>query len=131
MLASVLGGLIIGYLVWSLVALEINYRRASTMGIPLVRLPFDPINIAWQILESPLWRLLDCLPVKWRAFGRYRYTRRDWVFRDKGSSHVRYGPAWALVTPGDIYVHVSDPDAIHDIFVRRGDFQRPRQFYGR
>ncbi len=70
--------------------MEINYRRASTMGIPLVRLPVDPLNIAWQILESPLWRLLDCLPVNWGAFGRY--SRRGWHFHDKAASHLHYGP---------------------------------------
>lgn len=109
--------------------MEINYRRASTMGIPLVRLPVDPLNIAWQILESPLWRLLDCLPVNWGAFGRY--SRRGWHFHDKAASHLHYGPAWALVTPRDIHVYVSDPDAIHDIFVRRGDFLRPSKMYSR
>ena len=109
--------------------MEINYRRALTMDIPLVRLPVDPMNIAWLILEPHLWRLLDCLPVDWGTFGHY--SRRGWYFHDKAASHLRYGPAWALVTPRDIYVSVSDPDAIHDIFVRRGDFLRPSKMYSR
>ncbi|KAK3176181.1 hypothetical protein OEA41_007504 [Lepraria neglecta] len=107
--------------------MEINYQRASSMGIPLVRIPVDPINIAWILLEPTLWRLLDYLRIDWGTFGRY--SRRGWHFHDKAKSHLKYGPAWALVSPRDIYVYVADPDAIHDIFIRRGDFQRPSKMY--
>ena len=121
--------LALAYLTWSLAAMEINYRRASSMGIPLVRLPVDPVNIPWILLEPTLWRLLDCLPVDWGTFGRY--SRRGWHFHDKAESHLKFGPAWALVSPRDIYVYVADPDAIHDIFIRRGDFQRPSKMYSK
>jgi hypothetical protein len=62
MIVQLLLGLGAAYLIWSLVAMEINYRRASSMGIPLVRLPIDPMNIPWVVLEPSLWRLLDRLP---------------------------------------------------------------------
>lgn len=100
--------------------MEINCRRASSMGIPLIRLPVDPMNMAWLILESSFWSLLDRIPIEWGMFGRY--SRRGWHFQDKAKSHIQYGPVWALVTPRDIYVYVADPDAIHEIFVRRLDF---------
>lgn len=129
MIAQVLLGLVVGYLTWSLVAMEINYRRASSMGIPLIRLPVDPMNMVWLILEPPLWRLLDRFPFDWGTFGRY--SRRGWHFHDKAKSHLQYGPAWALVTPCDIYVYVAEPEAIHDIFVRRGDFLRPSKMYSK
>ncbi|XDG07063.1 hypothetical protein ABKA04_006678 [Annulohypoxylon sp. FPYF3050] len=32
---------------------------------------------------------------------------------------------WALVSPVSINLHFADPDTIHDILTRRGDFQRP------
>lgn len=109
--------------------MEINYRRASSMSIPLIRLPVDPMNMLWLILEPPLWRLLDRFPFDWGTFGRY--SRRGWHFHDKAKSHLLYGPVWALVTPCDIYVYVADPEAIHDIFVRRGDFLRPSKMYSK
>jgi hypothetical protein len=116
MIAQALLGLGVAYLIWSLIAMEINYWRASSMGIPLVRLPVDPMNIAWLILEPRLWRLLDRLPFDWGTFGRY--SRRGWHFHDKAESHLHFGPAWALVTP-------------HDIFIRRGDFLRPSKMYSK
>lgn len=122
-------GLGVAYLVWSLAAMEINHRRASSIGIPLVRLPIDPMNIPWLVLEPYFWRVMDHLPFRWGTFGRY--SRRGWHFHDKAKSHLHYGPAWALVTPCDIYVYVADPDAIHDIFMRRGDFLRPSKLYSK
>jgi hypothetical protein len=40
------------YVGWSLVCLELNHRRASSMRIPLVRVPIDPLNLFFMILES-------------------------------------------------------------------------------
>jgi len=127
MILEILGGLALVYLAWSLVAMEINYRRASSMEIPLVRLIIDPQNLVWLVLESHLWPYLDRLPINWGTFGRY--ARRGWHFGDKADSHLRYGPVWALVTPVDVYVHFADSDTIHDIFDRRTDFLRPSKMY--
>lgn len=129
MIIEILLGLILAIFTWSMVAMEINYRRASTMGIPLVRLPVDPINLAWILTERPIFSILDRLPINWGTFGRY--ARRGWHFKDKSYSHVKYGPIWAHVTPSDIYVSVADPEAIHNIFMRRGDFLRPSKMYSK
>jgi len=120
---------LVGYLTWSLVAMELNYRRAKSMGIPLVRLPIDPLNVLWAVLETPTWRVLDLLPFDWGTFTLY--SRRGWNFKDKSASHMRFGPIWALVTPRSIWVSVADPDAINDIYKRRTDFLRPNEFYSK
>lgn len=125
-LISLLG---LAYFAWSLVSMELNYRRASTMGIPLVRLPVDGQNVLWASIEGQLWPLLDRLPINWGTFGTY--SRRGWQFKDNGDSHRRYGPIWALVTPIGIYVQVADPGAINEIFQRRADFIRPVEMYSR
>ncbi|OGM41086.1 cytochrome P450 [Aspergillus bombycis] len=119
--------LAVAYVAWSLVAMEINYRRACVMGIPLVRLCIDPQNLLWVLIEPHLWPWLDRLPIHWGDFGRY--SRRGWYFADRGESHRRYGPIWALVTPKEIYINVADSEAIHDIFQRRTDFIRPVEQY--
>ncbi|GAB1197740.1 hypothetical protein APSETT444_007043 [Aspergillus pseudonomiae] len=107
--------------------MEINYRRACAMGIPLVRLCIDPQNLLWVLIEPHLWPWLDRLPIHWGNFGRY--SRRGWYFADRGESHRRYGPIWALVTPKEIYINVADSEAIHDMFQRRTDFIRPVEQY--
>ncbi|KAF2188427.1 cytochrome P450 monooxygenase [Zopfia rhizophila CBS 207.26] len=115
------------YLAWSLIALEINYRRASSMGIPLVRLPIDPLNIFFQVFESHAWKILDRLPIPLPTFAQY--ARRGWYFKDKATSHLKYGPIWALVTPRDIHILLSDAEAVHEVFARRNDFVRPNKMY--
>ena len=127
MIPQIILALGLAYATWSFICMEINYRRASAIGIPLVRLPIDPMNIPWTILEPHLWRLLDLSPFNWGTFGLY--SRRGWHFHEKAKSHLRYGPVWALVTPRDIHIHVGDPDAVHDMFTRRTDFIRPVKMY--
>ncbi|KAJ5602034.1 cytochrome P450 [Penicillium lagena] len=80
-----------------------------------------------MIIEPHLWPVFDHLPVDWGTFGRY--SRRGWYFSDRGESHRRYGPMWAIVTPVDVYINIADSEAIHDIFQRRTDFIRPSKMY--
>jgi hypothetical protein len=118
---------IASYAGWSFVSMEVNYHKARSMGIPLVRLPIDPMNVIWVVLEPQVWSFLDRLPIDFGSFGRY--SRRGWFFADKAQSHVLYGPIWALVSPRDIYIYVADANAVHDIFSRREDFLRPSKMY--
>ncbi|KAF1995035.1 cytochrome P450 [Amniculicola lignicola CBS 123094] len=116
------------YLGYSLVCLELNYRRASAIGIPLVRVPIDPLNILFQVLEPHLFKLLDLIPSNILPTF-VPYMRRGWFFMDKADSHLRYGPIFACVTPRGVHIQVCDSEAIHDIFSRRLDFIRPTQNY--
>lgn len=116
------------YLGYSFICLELNYRRASAMGIPLVRVPVDPLNIPFQVFEPHLFKLLDLFPSA--ALPTFvPYLRRGWFFIDKADSHLRYGSIFACVTPRGIHVQVCESEAIHDIFSRRLDFIRPSENY--
>ncbi|KAJ5707149.1 cytochrome P450 [Penicillium malachiteum] len=126
MVLQVLALLALAYLIWSLIALEINYYRASAMGIPRIRVCVDGSNLLWQFPESHFWRLLDLLGLE---LGTFRYTRRGWTTLDKAETHIRLGPAWALVSPRRTYVHIVDSEAVNDIVQRRSDFLRPTEAY--
>ncbi|PWY64733.1 putative cytochrome P450 monooxygenase [Aspergillus sclerotioniger CBS 115572] len=127
MILQLLGLLALAYLAWNLVAMEINYRRASSLGIPVVRACIDNSNVLWMMAQPHLQPWLDRVPIDWGSFGRY--CRRDWPVIDGNQSHLRYGPIWALATPRKIYIHVTDSEASHDIFQRRTDFIRPSEIY--
>lgn len=62
MIALFLVAIPLFYLLWSLIYLEINYRRAASMRIPLIRLPVDPFNILHQAFESHVFSIVDRLP---------------------------------------------------------------------
>ncbi|KAH8427127.1 cytochrome P450 [Aspergillus melleus] len=127
MILEALVGLSMAYLGWSIVSMEINYRRASSMGIPLVRIFIDPSNLVWMIVSPHVFRILDLLRIDLGNLSRY--GRRGWNFADRARSHVQYGPVWALISPVDIYVYVADADAAHNICERRLNFLRPSKMY--
>jgi hypothetical protein len=124
---------IAAYVGWSLLCLELNYRKASSMGIPLIRLPVDPLNIPLQIIEPHLFMIIDLLPksVQDHLPTFVKYMRRGWFFYEKADSHLRYGPAFAFVTPRNSWVYVCEPDANYDIFSRRLEFVRASENYSR
>ena len=127
MILEVLIALALCYSAWSVLTFQSNYRRASSMGIPLIWLPIDPLNVPFQVIEPHLFKILDLLPFHLPPF--LYHMRRGWYFGDKADVHLKHGPIWAFVTPRDIHVHVCDCEAIHSVFSRRNDFIRPQKMY--
>lgn len=112
--------------IWTAICLALNYWRAQKLGVPLVLIPISTMNILWIILQPPIIALIE------RLHGPSNFTRfssRDWHFKEKARPHVEIGDAWAIVTPGQIWFNVADPDAIIDIFQRRTQFIRPVELY--
>jgi hypothetical protein len=97
------------------------------MGIPVKVLPVSPMNILWVVSEPLVFAVIDRLPFTLGSLRRY--GRRAWWYKDKATSHVELGNAFAIATPGEIFIHISDPDAIKDVFARRADFARPVEMY--
>lgn len=129
MIAQLFVGLAVAWVLYSSIALAKNFRRAQSMGVPLITVPVSPMNVLWIVIEPLVFRILDSLPFSFGSFGRY--GRRGWHFLDKAASHLEFGDAFALVTPRETFLHICDPDAINDIFARRQDFVRPVQLYSK
>ncbi|KAI1821853.1 putative cytochrome P450 [Xylaria intraflava] len=116
----------LAYVAWTVVCLEANVRKARALGIPIVRLPIDSNNVIWILLQPHVWKILDRLPIEWSWYPRFvRFSRRGWFFAERARIHEELGPVWALVSSMAINIHFAEPDTIHDIVMRRGDFQRP------
>ena len=128
MILAVLTALVCSYVLWTCIALEVNYRRAKSMGIPLIRIPVDFLNIPWQVVEHQIWAITDFLRLPLPRCARY--MRRGWHFADKSKTHQELGPLYALVTPRDIYVGICDAEAVNQVLSRRQDFPRPAKNYG-
>ncbi|KAF2877804.1 cytochrome P450 [Massariosphaeria phaeospora] len=115
------------YALWSLVTLELNYRRAQSMGIPLIRLPVDPLNALWQVSEEHFWAFANFLHLPVHSWKRV--LRRGWQFEAKADLFFEYGPAFALVSPRSIIVQICDAEAVREVLERRRDFVRPSETY--
>lgn len=59
-----------------------------------------------------------------------RYNWRGWEVDDKAESHLEMGDVYMQVTPGGNSLYICNPDALLEIFKRRGDFPRPLQLFG-
>ncbi|KJZ77353.1 hypothetical protein HIM_03077 [Hirsutella minnesotensis 3608] len=130
MVLSLLLPLGLAFVVWTLVRLETNVRKARALKVPVVRIPFSEDSYIWVIFQPLLWAVLDCVPIQWSTYPDFvRFSHRNWHFLEKSRPTSRFGPVWALVSPAGISLHVSDPDAIEDIFSRWRDFVRPVQKY--
>ena len=120
------------YLLWCLVRLELNVRKARALGVPIIRIPFDLDNYVWKVAQSLVWRALAYLwpATPWSAYpDSLRFSHENWHFLERGRPAAEFGPAWALVAPSGIHLHVADAEAIHDICVRWRDFVRPVKLF--
>ncbi|KAI0024460.1 putative cytochrome P450 [Xylariomycetidae sp. FL0641] len=126
MLSDILLACVVGYMVWAILCLEGNVRKARSLQVPIVRIPISSNNVLWILVQPHVYAILDRLPVAWSSWPRaVRFCRRGWAFADRADTHVELGPVFALVSPEAVNLHFADPETVHDVMMRRGDFQRP------
>ncbi|KAI0431599.1 cytochrome P450 [Xylaria sp. FL1042] len=115
---------------WTAATLQLNLRKARVLGVPCISIPIDSNNVLWAAFQPCVWSILDRLPLSWSSYPDFiRYSRRGWQFTDRSETHFHLGPVWALVSPVTMYLHISDPKAISEIFARRVDFIKPVEEY--
>lgn len=114
---------LIAWIVYIGLCLFSNYRKAISMGLPVVISPVSPENPLWMAFQTVFSDVLRHFP--WSATSLTRHCQSSWEFYDRYKSHERYGDAWALVTPGWTWLYIADKDAIMDIFARSKEFKRP------
>ncbi|KAF2279506.1 cytochrome P450 [Westerdykella ornata] len=127
MLLSLLGLVVLFYVLWTLHDLFRNYRIARTIAFPIEILPVDFLNVPFQVLEPHIWPILDFLRIPLPR--QLRYLRRGWHYKAKANFHHELGPSYALVTPRQVYVHTCDAEAIHYVFSHRKEFPRTPEQY--
>jgi hypothetical protein len=66
--------------------------------------------------------VLEQLPFNLGAFSHYNSL--GWWFDDKYRTHQKYGKVFINVTPGMNELHVADPTVVHQIHMRKWDFDR-------
>jgi hypothetical protein len=56
--------------------------------------------------------------------------RRGWHYKYACTAHLELGPAFAFVSPQQIFVQLSNPEAITQVVTNRHQFPRPAKNYG-
>jgi len=127
MILSLLVASAIAYTAWSLICMEANVRKARALHVPVIRIPIDPMNVPWMVFQPLVWKVLDSLPFDHPD--SIRLCRWGWYVHEYSNIHAKLGPAFALVSPVSFYLHVADPEAVHDLLWKRKAFLRPVKEY--
>lgn len=107
-----------------------NYLAARKIGVPIRIIPIDHVNPLWLVVDRRVLSALKQLP-GWlgnNSFTRYNY--RGWEVPDRYFSHRELGDAYVLVSSRNIWLYLSDPDAVTDIARRSKEFDRETSVTG-
>lgn len=132
-LSGVLGAFLLLFLTSTLhygFCLYRNYLAARKIGVPIRIIPIDHVNPLWLVVDRHVVSALRQLP-GWlgnNSFTRYNY--RGWEVPDRYFSHHELGDAYVLVSSRNIWLYVSDPDAVTDIARRSKEFDRETSVTG-
>ncbi|KAI5919906.1 cytochrome P450 [Camillea tinctor] len=73
MIISLILSSALAYLVWTVVCLEANVRKARPLQVPVVRIPFSPESNIWVVFQPLVWTVLDrCVPIRWSSYPDFR-----------------------------------------------------------
>lgn len=120
---------IVTYLGSGILGLYHGYQTARSFNLPIIISPVHPLNPFWALSSRVLLPLFQ----KYLPFGLdhyFNYVSIDWPYKDRYTSHERYGDAFVIVNPKWTSLCVSDATAIDEIMTRRKDFTKPAMFYG-
>lgn len=107
-----------------------NYLAARKIGVPIRIIPIDHVNPLWLVVDRRVLSVLKRLP-GWlgnNSFTRYNY--RGWEVPDRYFSHHELGDAYALVSSKNVWLYLSDPDAVTDVARRSKEFDRETSVTG-
>ncbi|KAF7557887.1 hypothetical protein G7Z17_g253 [Cylindrodendrum hubeiense] len=133
---SAIGVLFLSYVGLSIVQLIYNYRKAKSIGLPVLITPVDPSNVPYLLCSSWLEPLLrKCLPF---GLGNFvEYNSRDWNYDKIYDLQERIGDTFIIVSPKQIRVFTGNAKASDELCRRRKDFvkavalYKPLEIFGR
>ncbi|KAH8704634.1 cytochrome P450 [Phaeosphaeriaceae sp. PMI808] len=108
------------YIVRSWFCLFRNYLIARKVGVPLRIIP--------MLVDKRIFvPLFEKLPIGSGSFTRFNW--RGWEFADKYRAHKEMGDIFMMVTPGRLWVHLCNPEALSEVLRKDKDFPRPLEIF--
>lgn len=117
----------IAFTIYLIIPIITRYNQAREIGLPTLFTPIDTLNPIFQLFGYPITKFFNALPfgignfVDYSSFANFVHTRHK--------LHAKYGPAFTVITPKELVVHIADASAADDILSRRKDFIKPRAMY--
>ncbi|KAJ4286037.1 hypothetical protein N0V90_013384 [Kalmusia sp. IMI 367209] len=116
------------YVAYSTYCLLRNYLIARKVGIPVRVIPINPENPLWMVLDKRVFiPLFEKLPFGPGTFTRFNW--RGWEFADKYRAHEEMGDVFLMVTPGRLWIHLCNPEALTEVLRKEKEFPRPLEIF--
>lgn len=119
-----------GTLLYSTICLLRNYLAARKFGVPVRIILIDHVNPFWLVVDRKVLSLVRRLPFGLGDNSFTRYNFRGWEVPDRYFSHHEMGDAYILVSPGNIWLYLADPDVVSDVLRRGNEFPRETSVTG-
>jgi cytochrome P450 len=110
-------------ILWPYRTLLYNYNKARKLNLPILITPIKAKSRPHSMLgnfSGKTSALLRSLP--FGIFNFLNYTGFEFFWVNGHNLHSKYGPAFVVVSPGEVHLVVADPETAQDILVRRKDF---------
>ncbi|KAE8150733.1 cytochrome P450 monooxygenase [Aspergillus avenaceus] len=111
------------YLTYKCLSFLRFYIHARRTGFPVIVSPAFSRGVPWMIFAPMIVPRLKGLFPAW-LFDRLDVAAHGWEFRRKRAFFDRWGEIFALATPDECTVWVSDVDTANVILQRRKDFEQ-------
>ncbi|KAG9239645.1 cytochrome P450 monooxygenase-like protein [Amylocarpus encephaloides] len=105
-----------------------NVADAKRSGFPYSISPVAPYNTIWLVTYKLWVPLLKRLPVFWTE-DWLPFLTPDWTWELLFEPVKRVGDLYMTVSPGGIYLWVTNAEAMHQITSRREAFPKPLESY--
>lgn len=102
----ILAGILIAIITRDIVNLTIYYKKARTIGFPVIVTPVEPFQPLWALVLPLLAPILRRLPYGLGEF--VDYGSFNWYFQTKNRIHRDLGPAIIVVNPGGLKIMLAD-----------------------
>lgn len=119
-----------GAILHSAFGLVRNLSRARKIGVPIRVILIDHVNPFWLVCDRAVLSLIRRLPFGLGNNSFTRYNYRGWEVPDRYYTHHELGDAYILVSPGNVWLYIADPDAITDLCKRGKEFPRDTSVTG-
>jgi cytochrome P450 len=110
-------------IVWPYRTLLYNYNKARKFKLPILITPIQAASFPHSMLGNfggKTNAFLRSFP--FGIFNFLDYTGFEWFWANGRRLHSIYGPAFVVVSPGEVHLVVADPEAGQDILIRRREF---------
>ena len=131
-LSNIAGSIVVAFLLWPLLTLTQNYLRVRSLDLPVLVSPFGRLNPFWIMIQpylGPIFTWLSTLGGPFIIFNFIHYSTNSWFFFSRHTLHLRYGPAFFIISPGETQLIIADAGAADEVQSRRKDFLKDETMY--